>query len=398
MSEAEVLVKCEGLGKTFCRDLKRSLWYGLRDSVGDILSSNSTRPPQQALRPGEFWANRDINFQLARGECLGLIGGNGAGKTTLLKIINGLLKPDVGQIKIRGRMSALIALGAGFNPVLTGRENIFINGSILGLSRAQIREKIEEIVEFADVADSIDSPVRTYSSGMQIRLGFAVAVILIQPDVLLLDEVLAVGDVGFRLKCYNRISSLLERSAVIFVSHARVEVSRICTKLLALQHGEVWFAEDSVSDGLRRFEKALTSDEVTVEVFGEDTAKFIAFRSHKNDESTIQIDIELEASRAIANPDLMITLLAASGEAAAQIHGGHIAIQKGAQTLQVMVPRPQLASGDYRVTVSLHDRGSGGTGVVLAVNRGNFTWSLERRTSFEFATTVLQGSTEVFAT
>jgi lipopolysaccharide transport system ATP-binding protein len=173
-----------------------------------------------------------------RGECLGLIGRNGAGKTTLLKMLNGLIKPDHGRIEMRGRVGALIALGAGFNPILTGRENIYVNGSVLGLSKREIDAKIEDIIDFADIREFIDSPVQSYSSGMQVRLGFAVATAM-EPDVLILDEVLAVGDAGFRQKCYNRISQIKKSACIIFVSHDMTQVGRICDRAILMASGKV---------------------------------------------------------------------------------------------------------------------------------------------------------------
>jgi len=190
------------------------------------------------LRPEEFWAVNDVSFELRRGECLGLIGRNGAGKTTLLRMLNGLIKPDHGKIEMRGRVGALIALGTGFNPILTGRENIYVNGSVLGLTKREIDEKIEDIIDFAEIRDFIDAPVQSYSSGMQVRLGFAVATAL-EPDVLLLDEVLAVGDGAFRTKCFVRISALLRNAAVIFVSHSEEQLTRICTSGIVLKQGTV---------------------------------------------------------------------------------------------------------------------------------------------------------------
>jgi lipopolysaccharide transport system ATP-binding protein len=231
----DILVKAEGVSKKFCRDLKRSLWYGVQDTIGDLTGRNSA---DQALRPDEFWAIDDVSFALKRGECLGLVGRNGAGKTTLLKMLNGLVKPDRGRIEIRGRVGALIALGAGFNPVLTGRENIYINGAVLGLSKKEIDARYDEIVDFAELDDFIDAPVQSYSSGMQVRLGFAVATAL-NPDVLLLDEVLAVGDAAFRTKCFERIGKVLADAAVIFVSHSQAQVSRVCDTALLLSGGKV---------------------------------------------------------------------------------------------------------------------------------------------------------------
>jgi lipopolysaccharide transport system ATP-binding protein len=235
----DLLIDCQSIGKKFCRELKRSLWYGMKDITSDVFRT-STSEARAGLRPGEFWANRDITFQLHRGECLGLIGRNGAGKTTLLKMLNGLIKPDTGRIEIHGQLNALIALGAGFNPVLTGFENIYVNGSILGLSRKQIRSRIDEIVDFAELSDAIHSPIRNYSSGMQVRLGFAIAAILVKPDVLLLDEVLAVGDASFQVKCVNVIRSL-QRSgiAICLVSHNLQNILRYCDLGLYLQDGQV---------------------------------------------------------------------------------------------------------------------------------------------------------------
>src|SRR5580658_5961431 len=153
---SDILVKVEGVRKKFCRSLKKSLWYGLKDMAAEMVGGSLQH---DHLRKDEFWAVNDVSFELKRGECLGLIGRNGAGKTTLLKLLNGLIKPDHGRIEMRGRVGALIALGAGFNPILTGRENIYVNGSVLGLTKKEIDEKIEEIIDFADIRDSIDSPV-----------------------------------------------------------------------------------------------------------------------------------------------------------------------------------------------------------------------------------------------
>ena len=251
-SDPEVLVKVENVGKIFCRDLKKSLLYGLKDSARDLIGSsksNSAATAERPLRKGEFWANKDISFELRRGECIGLIGHNGAGKTTLLKLLNGLIKPDSGRIEMHGKVGALIALGAGFNPILTGRENIYINGSVLGLSREEIDGKIDDIIEFSEIRDFIDSPVQTYSSGMQVRLGFAVASSL-KPDILILDEVLAVGDVGFVIKCLNRIREIAKDCAVIFVSHSMQFVSSFCTRVIVMDRGMPIMDAAKPADGI----------------------------------------------------------------------------------------------------------------------------------------------------
>ncbi len=234
----DTLIKVEGVSKKFCRSLKKSLWYGMQDLGNELLGRRHGGNGE--LRPEEFWAVKDVSFELKRGEALGLIGRNGAGKTTLLRLLNGLIKPDAGRIEMRGKVGALIALGAGFNPILTGRENIYVNASVLGLSKGEIEDKIEEIVDFSEIGEFIDSPVQSYSSGMQVRLGFAVATAL-KPDILLLDEVLAVGDVAFRGKCFRRIGEILNDAAVIFVSHNEAQIHRICNTALMLDSGRVHF-------------------------------------------------------------------------------------------------------------------------------------------------------------
>lgn len=235
MTDTEVLVECKGVSKKFARNLKSSLAYGLKDISKAVVGAGGSR---SNARGNEFWAVKDVSFQLRRGECLGLIGHNGAGKSTLLKILNGLIRPDEGEVIVRGRVGALIELGAGFNPILSGRENVYINGQILGFTRQEIDEKLEDIIEFSEIGDFIDTPVQNYSSGMKVRLGFAVAAQM-EPDVLIIDEVLAVGDVGFRIKCYNRIGELVRNSAVIIVSHSMPAIGRIANRGILMNKGEV---------------------------------------------------------------------------------------------------------------------------------------------------------------
>lgn len=246
MTNSEVLIKVENVSKKFCRRLKRSLWYGMKDLGAELIGRSNSH---KDLRKDEFWAVRDVSFELKRGECLGLIGPNGSGKSTLLKMLNGLIKPDKGKITMRGRVGALIELGAGFNPILTGRENIYINGSVLGFTNEQISDKFESIIEFADIGEFIDTPVQNYSSGMRVRLGFAVAAHM-EPDVLIIDEVLAVGDMGFIIKCINRMQKLIQNTSVIFVSHAMPMVSLVCTKVMVLDSGKVGDYNNDVNSGI----------------------------------------------------------------------------------------------------------------------------------------------------
>lgn len=257
----DVLIRADRVSKKFCRSLRRSLWYGLGDITHDLLGQNG-RPRE--LRQDEFWAVDDLSFELRRGECLGLIGRNGAGKTTVLKMLSGLVRPDDGRITIKGRVGGLIALGAGFSPILTGRENIYVNGSILGMTKKEIDSKFDEIVEYAEIGDFIDAPVRSFSSGMQVRLGFAVAVVLMKPDVLLLDEVLAVGDIGFTIKCLNTVQKLVERCGVVFVSHRMQHVSRFCTRVIAMERGTALCDTDSVPAALETYFRSIATIASTV--------------------------------------------------------------------------------------------------------------------------------------
>ncbi len=229
------IISIENVSKKFCRNLKQAYLYGLKDIAAEVLG---TPRASHKLRKGEFWALKNVSIDVKRGESLGLIGVNGSGKTTLLRIISGLIKPDTGSITIDGRISALIALGAGFNPLLSGRENVYVNMCILGLSRQEIDKLFEQVVDFAEVWDAIDAPVRTYSSGMRARLGFACAVYT-NPDILLIDEVLAVGDARFRTKCYRKLNELREKgTSFVLVSHSSNAILNICNSTLYLSKGK----------------------------------------------------------------------------------------------------------------------------------------------------------------
>lgn len=246
---SDVLVKVEGVSKKFCKSLNLSMLYGMKDISGNMLGK---APDTARLRAGEFWSVDDVSFEVRRGECLGLIGPNGAGKSTLLKLLNGIISPDKGRIEIQGRIGALIEVTAGFHPMLTGRENIYINGAILGFSKKEIEKKFDEIVEFSGLGDFIDSPVKHYSSGMNVRLGFAIAAQM-EPDVLLIDEVLAVGDVGFTIKCFNAIAKIIQKAAVILVSHNMPQVARICSDICVIHKGNVAFKGKEVATGINQY-------------------------------------------------------------------------------------------------------------------------------------------------
>lgn len=259
----DVLVRVEGVSKKFCRSLKKSLWYGMQDLGNELRGRRHGGDGE--LRPDEFWAVKDVSFELKRGECLGLIGRNGAGKTTLLRILNGLIKPNRGQVEMRGRVGALIALGAGFNPVLTGRENVYVNAVVHGLGKNQTDRVIEEIIEFSGIRDFIDAPVQTYSSGMQVRLGFSIYTAL-NPDIFLIDEILAVGDVQFRTRCKNKIKEKIGETAVIFVSHNMHDIAEICNKALVVNDGKI-DCFDNVRAGVAKYEELALADEVLPQDF-----------------------------------------------------------------------------------------------------------------------------------
>ncbi|AOY84325.1 ABC transporter ATP-binding protein [Moorena producens JHB] len=234
--DSEVILSVNGVSKKFCRDLKRSLLYGVHDIATELVG---LRQKDEKLRKKEFWALNDVSIQLRRGEAIGLVGTNGSGKSTLLRIISGLIKPDVGSVEVKGRLAPLIALGAGFNPILTGRENIYANMSILGLSKEEIDQRFDQVLEFAEIGDAIDSPVQTYSSGMAARLGFASA-IHTEPDILLIDEVLAVGDLLFRMKCYRKLSELRDKGTTfVLVAHNPNSILSICDSAIYLQRGKL---------------------------------------------------------------------------------------------------------------------------------------------------------------
>ncbi|MDM8524998.1 ABC transporter ATP-binding protein [Desulfococcaceae bacterium HSG8] len=194
----------------------------------------------------EFWAIQNASFEIRKGETVGIIGSNGSGKSTLLQLVCGILPPTSGELEVNGRIAALLELGAGFNPEFTGRENVFLNAAIMGISRAEINDRYDEIVRFADIGHFIDQPVKTYSSGMYVRLAFATA-INVSPDILLIDEALAVGDARFRQKCMAKIRAFCREGTAIFVSHDTTAVTELCSRVIWVESGEIRM------DGLPKF-------------------------------------------------------------------------------------------------------------------------------------------------
>src|SRR4051794_10855248 len=243
------IISVENLGKAYYLGRKVQKHVTLRDTVAEFARGAATRMRQRladpATRPEAFWAVRNANFAVNRGEVMGLVGRNGAGKSTILKVLSRITEPTEGRAVLRGRVASLLEVGTGFHPELTGRENIFLNGAILGMSRKEIERKFDEIVDFADVEKFLDTPVKRYSSGMYVRLAFAVAAHL-EPEILIVDEVLAVGDAAFRKKCLGRMSEIgAEGRTVLLVSHDLSSVRRLCARAIWLEDGQVQMLGDA---------------------------------------------------------------------------------------------------------------------------------------------------------
>lgn len=359
---SDVLVKVEGVSKKFCKTLNRSMLYGIQDVTKNMLG---IEPDTGRLRPGEFWSVDDVSFEVRRGECLGLIGPNGAGKSTLLKILNGIISPDQGRIEIKGRVGALIEVTAGFHPMLTGRENIYINGSILGFSRKEIDKKFDEIVEFSGLGDFIDSPVKHYSSGMNVRLGFAIAAQM-EPDVLLIDEVLAVGDVGFTVKCFNAIAKIIKHAAVILVSHNMPQVARICSDICVLGKGTTVYKGKDVVSGISQYLSMFKSNGGTISGNGkaeihriELESKGVKNVSQLNFRDDISIHLYVLVDPEIKYPIFNISFSNLEFQVVAQINSlyGNSVICNSGELMHITVSlnAVQLNLGDYYISVTVFD-------------------------------------------
>ncbi len=232
---SEIAVKVEGLSK--CYQIYDRPNDRLKQSIYPRLQRLAGKPPKQYYR--EFWALKDVSFEVRKGETIGIIGRNGSGKSTLLQLVCGTLTSTLGKVETNGRVGALLELGSGFNPDFTGRENIYMNASILGLSREEIDEKFDDIVAFADIGDFIEQPVKTYSSGMAVRLAFAVQS-QVSPDVLIVDEALAVGDAKFQARCFDRLRKLKDGGAsILIVTHSSEQIVTHCTSAILLENGRV---------------------------------------------------------------------------------------------------------------------------------------------------------------
>ncbi len=369
----DVVLSVNGISKKFCRDLKRSLVYGLADIGQEMLGIRGNKNAH--LRKKEFWALRDVTFQVKQGEALGLIGKNGSGKSTLLRIISSLVKPDVGHVAVKGRLAPLIALGAGFSPVLTGRENIYANMSILGLKKSEIDDRFDDVVKFSEIGDAIDSPVQTYSSGMAARLGFSSA-IFTEPDILLIDEVLAVGDARFRARCYQKLAQLRSNGTTfILVSHSSPSIISVCERAIYLSQGML------IDDGkavavVDKYEQELFSQDnveeenVLVRPKGDISPElFINSIKWKNSEERVisrpvtghevALEFEVESSNDIS--DLNLTLLIRDlrrGEVVLHFRsdqeGMIFSVGKGKYIVRIEMPIFSFVEGQYTMKITLN--------------------------------------------
>jgi ABC-2 type transport system ATP-binding protein len=351
-------IAVQGVGKRFRRWRERP-------------TSLKERVIKWRVHAEQFWALRDVSVEIPEGQTLGLLGSNGAGKTTLLKVIAGILRPNEGQVITRGRIATLLALGAGFHSELTGRENVYLNASILGLSRAQIEGLFDEIVAFAELEDFMDTQVKFYSSGMYVRLGFAVAV-HVDPAILLVDEVLAVGDIAFQRKCIDRVKAFQEEGrTIVFVTHDPALVLRICDRAIMLEHGEVKVAGDP-EDVVRDFRLAMARQDlaygwdkgtkeieiISSEVFGADGSTRDWFAP--GDEMVIQLD--LKANAVVEDP---VVSFAIHDQQNILVFGTNTSWRgltwprfEGKHRVQFLLGSLPFVRGRYYVTLGVHSRDS----------------------------------------
>lgn len=275
---------------TLAHDLNRA-WAKLRGKEDPFLKIGESNDRSSKGNSDYVWSLKDINFEIEKGDAVGIIGRNGAGKSTLLKLLSRVTKPTTGHFEVKGRIASLLEVGTGFNPEMTGRENIFLNGAILGMRRHEIKRKFDEIVDFAGVERYIDTPVKRYSSGMYVRLAFAVAAHL-ESEILIVDEVLAVGDAEFQKKCLGKMGDVSkgEGRTVLFVSHNMAAVKNLCTSGILLEHGLVKFAGNDMEAVINIYFTDGTEDSGLSKVFENDDSRFFNSKARL-------MSIEIESNR-----------------------------------------------------------------------------------------------------
>jgi ABC-type polysaccharide/polyol phosphate transport system ATPase subunit len=350
--------------------------YRIREEAepNDNGSALLTKLRSLRTRGSDFWAVRDVSFEVERGEALGIIGHNGAGKSTVLKLLSNITTPTSGEIIINGRLSALIEVGSGFHPELTGRENIYLNGSILGMSRNEISRKLDDIVEFAGVRQFIDTPVKRFSSGMYVRLGFSIAAHL-DPDILLLDEVLAVGDASFQQKCIQRISEL-KRSGktIVFISHDLGAVERLCDRVLLMKRGEV-ITSGPARQVVAAYQSDATLSSESVEVHKQGESKEVEILTLSFRDSTGQIrpvfetgepltaTIEFEVHEPVKNAVFGVLFFTADGqehcEFTTERGGESVQLERGRGKVEFNIEQLGMLPGIFFTSVSVSEGNPG---------------------------------------
>ena len=370
---SKVVISVEGLGKqyqlgnigtgTLSRDLNK--WWAKYRGKEDPYA---TLDPEQTgtQKNSDFWALQDLNFEVKQGEALGIIGKNGAGKSTLLKILSRVTSPTRGEIKVDGRIASLLEVGTGFHPELTGRENIFLNGAILGMTKREIKSKLDEIIDFSGVEQHIDTPVKRYSSGMHVRLAFAVAAHL-EPEILIVDEVLAVGDADFQKKCLGKMRSVSENDGrtILFVSHNLQAVKNLCNKAMWLHQGllrtsgEVSTVINTYVSDTKDFSLSSSWDNVEVAP-GNSWARFkrVELVPHPNNpEDPLDIRIPLTVKfefwglKANINLSVEIALFSYGGECVFVIQSHGLEVERGLVTGQCEIPGNFLNDGSYYINL-----------------------------------------------
>ena len=318
-------------------------------------------------RGQDFWALRDVGFEVPEGQTWGLIGANGSGKSTLLKIIGGILRPTEGRVVTRGRIAALLELGAGFHPELTGRENVYLNASILGLSRRETEQHFDDIVGFAELEDFIDSQVKHYSSGMFVRLGFAVAV-HVDPSILLIDEVLAVGDEAFQRKCIRRVRDLQRQGrTIVFVTHAVQQVHQICDGAVMLDRGHMRAIGDT-SNVIKEYRLLMLSRHVGFarkDLTGDADIAAVELLDGEGRPSSVvapggqfQVQVDIRANQPVDDPVVSMVINDAEGEFVWRTGTGdmQLGVVEGKLRVTFDMKTLPLAEGRYTLTLGVHDR------------------------------------------
>ena len=355
MNAKSPVIEVERVSKRYSRSLRRSLLYGVRDIGNELIGRGQYA---ESLRPSEFWALRNVSFAVERGQAVGLIGHNGAGKTTLLKLMNGLIKPTTGRIAVHGSVRALIALDAGFNPILTGRENVRVASAVLGLRESDFAQRLEEIVEFSELGEFIDAPVRSYSSGMVARLGFSIAVHM-QPEILLVDEVLAVGDLNFAIKCYRKINEFRNSGgSIVLVSHNAYSIRSNTDRVVWIEHGEVQQI-GATADVCDAYEAAVASQDAAsaAEEYGDGSAALVAVRHPEviDTAAPFELEVELEVKRPIDRPVLAVSFSTVAGQAVvantSETDGVELQLEVGRNLLHVSYDALPLSRGIYAINV-----------------------------------------------